>query len=72
MARPRQPETEALEAAIRLAIEAADNSHVAHHVIRNIYTGRYFVAPADGLIGPLAGDLELKAVVGPKGELSYL
>jgi hypothetical protein len=72
MARPRQPETEALEAAIRLAIDAADNSHVAQHVIRDIYTGRYFVAPVDGLIGPLPGDQELKAIVDPDGELTYL
>jgi hypothetical protein len=72
MPRPRKPATEALEAAIRLALDQADNSLVAHHVIRDIFTGRHFVAPADGIIGPLPGDQELLAIVHPNGELTYL
>lgn len=72
MARPRKPDTEALEAAIRSATDLATETGEPHYVLRDPFTVAFHLVPRSELISPLPGDQECLAIVHPDGRLVYL
>lgn len=68
----KKPATEALQAALDLALDQAHNSGEPHWVFYAIYSHRYLISPQSGVITPVPGEFEEKAICYPNGRTDYL